>query len=400
MADIVASFLEVAGVGISPDTARQFLDATGGMLDEALSLFFTSGGVLEQPPPLSPSDIGGGSARPPSNSRRETFLDGDAPSAMVEDLWRGSSSSNNGGNRATDLAALYRPPYELMYYGSFEGSKGEARYLDRWLIVNVQSAGEFASHVLNRDIWGDESVAQIIRSTFVFWQYDHGTEEGRKVCTYYNLTSLPAVLVIDPITGRNMKSWTGTVQPDTFLLEGLQPFLDQTPSDYLASYCNKRRRVQIEAKEEKQDYLASYCNKRRRVQIEAKEEKQGEGEAKEEKEGEGEVAGMVNEMTETKKEDDVMHYYPDLPEEPPLMSDANLVCRVGIRLPDGRRPQRRFLRSDPVQLLWSFCHLHVGTKPFRLMQAGVPGAPRVVLDYKTQMSFEESGISSSMIIVT
>ncbi|XP_019152389.1 PREDICTED: plant UBX domain-containing protein 7-like [Ipomoea nil] len=369
MADIVASFLEVAGEGISPDTERQFLDATGGMLDEALSLFFTSGGVLEQPPALSPSDIGGGSARPPSNSRRETFLDGDEPAPMVEDLWRGSSSSNNGGNRATDLAALYRPPYELMYYGSFEGSKGEARDLDRWLIINVQSAGEFASHVLNRDIWGDESVAQIIRSTFVFWQFDHDMEEGRKVCTYYNLTSLPAVLVIDHITGRNMKSWTGTVQPDTFLLEGLQPFLDQTPSDYLASYCNKRRRDQIEAKEEVEEV-------------------------------EEEETAMVNETEmETKKEDDVMHY-PDLPEEPPLMSDANLVCRVGIRLPDGRRLQRRFLRSDPVQLLWSFCHLHVGTKPFRLMQAGVPGAPRVVLDYKTQMSFEESGISNSMIIVT
>ncbi|XP_031120603.1 plant UBX domain-containing protein 7-like [Ipomoea triloba] len=348
MDDTVDSFLEVA-VGISADTARQFLDAAGGMLDEALSLFFANGGVLEQPP-LSPSDFGGG-------------RDGDEPSPMVEDLWGSSSSNNggsnredNGGNRGTDLAALYRPPYELMYYGSFQGSKDVARVQDKWLLVNVQSAGEFASHVLNRDIWADESVAQIIRSSFVFWQYDRDTEEGRKVCTYYNLTSMPAVLVIDPITGRNMKSWTGTVQPDTSLLqEGLQPFLDQKPSDYLP----------VEVVEEEE-----------------------EGEA------------MENETTETKKEeeDDVMHY-PDLPEEP-LMSDANLVCRVGIRLPDGRRLQRSFLRSDPVQLLWSFCHLHVGTKPFRLVPAGVPGAPRVVLEYTTKMSFEESGISNSMIIVT
>nr|GME11653.1 plant UBX domain-containing protein 7-like [Ipomoea batatas]GME20901.1 plant UBX domain-containing protein 7-like [Ipomoea batatas] len=295
MDDTVDSFLEVA-VGISADTARQFLDAAGGMLDEALALFFANGGVLEQPP-LSPSDFGGG-------------RDGDEPSPMVEDLWGSSSSNNggsnredNGGNRATDLAALYRPPYELMYYGSFQGSKDVARVQDKWLLVNVQSAGEFASHVLNRDIWADESVAQIIRSSFVFWQYDRDREEGRKVCTYYNLTSMPAVLVIDPITGRNMKSWTGTVQPDTSLLqEGLQPFLDQKP--------------------------------------------------------------------------------------------------VGIRLPDGRRLQRSFLRSHPVQLLWSFCHLHVGTKPFRLVPAGVPGAPRVVLENTTKMSFEESGISNSMIIVT
>lgn len=40
--------------------------------------------------------------------------------------------------------------------------------------------------------------------------------------------------------------------------------------------------------------------------------------------------------------------YPPLPEEP--KADRKLICRIGLRLPDGRRVQRNFLRSDPIQV--------------------------------------------------
>lgn len=40
--------------------------------------------------------------------------------------------------------------------------------------------------------------------------------------------------------------------------------------------------------------------------------------------------------------------YPPLPEEP--KGDRKLLCRVGVRLPDGRRMQRNFLRKDPIQV--------------------------------------------------
>ena len=40
--------------------------------------------------------------------------------------------------------------------------------------------------------------------------------------------------------------------------------------------------------------------------------------------------------------------YPSLPEEP--KEKRELLCRVGIRLPDGRRIQRNFLLTDPIQV--------------------------------------------------
>jgi hypothetical protein len=43
------------------------------------------------------------------------------------------------------------------------------------------------------------------------------TTEGKKVCTYYRLDSIPVVLIIDPITGQKMRSWGGMVQPESLL---------------------------------------------------------------------------------------------------------------------------------------------------------------------------------------
>ncbi|KAJ0546898.1 putative UBX domain, Ubiquitin-like domain superfamily [Helianthus annuus] len=96
----------------------------------------------------------------------------------------------------------------------------------------------------------------------------------------------------------------------------------------------------------------------------------------------------------TKKEKRV---YPPLPEEP--KGDKSLLCRVGVRLPDGSRVQRNFLRSDPIQLLWSFCAAKCGNeKPFRLSHA-IPGAVKD-LDYDSMLTFADSGVANSMISVT
>lgn len=55
------------------------------------------------------------------------------------------------------------------------------------------------------------------------------------------------------------------------------------------------------------------------------------------------AADMEKETCSTKKP-----VYLPLPEEP--KGDRNILCRVGFRLPDGRRVQRNFLRTDPIQV--------------------------------------------------
>ncbi|OMO60741.1 hypothetical protein CCACVL1_23899 [Corchorus capsularis] len=438
---MVSSFLEIA-VGQTAETATQFLQATSWKLDDALQLFFVGNetgaiGSASESPAVENADfehnasdfkepandnvgsIVGDEVRPPLPVVRETLYD-DAilygasrmgfPPQQAGSLiafrnfdeemkrpgvWESDGSASSSVDTPRDnLATLYRPPFHLMFHGPFEKAKSAASVEDKWLLVNLQSTKEFSSHMLNRDTWGNEAVSQTVSTNFIFWQVYDDSSEGRKVCTYYRLDSIPVVLVIDPITGQKMRSWTGMVQPET-LLEDLVQFMDGGPRDYHATLSHKRPR-------------GSSVTPPQKIKVLTDETKEAEETPKEVA-----AASMESEKdsSKTHSEDKVLSNtekeepcstqkpeYPPLPEEP--KGDRNLLCRVGVRLPDGRRVQRNFLRSDPIQLLWSFCHAQLGeaeSKPFRLTQP-IPGASKT-LEYDSKLTFGESGIANSMISV-
>jgi UBX domain-containing protein 7 len=60
----------------------------------------------------------------------------------------------------------------------------------------------------------------------------------------------------------------------------------------------------------------------------------------------------TDDMAEPEEEDEpctnIKLDYPLLPEEP--TGSRDLLCRVAIRLPDGRRIQRNFLHTDPIKV--------------------------------------------------
>ncbi|KAK9275378.1 hypothetical protein L1049_022642 [Liquidambar formosana] len=441
---MVSSFLEIA-VGQSADTARQFLQATSWKLEEAIQLFYVGneGGQLasssyspptenltppaDQIPAGLEKDTGNENVgeddevRPPLPVIREALYD-DAvmygasrmglpqreASSLVAfrnfdeemrrpGVWESEqAAASTVENSRDNLASLYRPPFDLMHHGPFEQAKVAASGQDKWLLVNLQSTKEFSSHMLNRDTWANEAVAQTIKTNFIFWQVYDDTSEGKKVCTYYKLDSIPVVLVIDPITGQKMRSWCGMIQPER-LLEDLLSFMDGGPKDHHVSLSHKRPRessltppqkIQVaadEINEEDEEVLRALA-----ASLESMKDPSG-------------VTSEDKDVTNTDKEEELAMKkkpkYPPLPEEP--KGDRNLLCRVGIRLPDGRRVQRNFLRTDSIQLLWSFCCSlleEAETRPFRLTQA-IPGASKC-LDYDSKLTFDESGLSNSMISVT
>jgi hypothetical protein len=69
------------------------------------------------------------------------------------------------------LADMFAAPKHLMYMeGGFEGARTVAKDSKRWLLVNLQRDSEFSCHALNRDVWRDELVENLIREGFIFWQ--------------------------------------------------------------------------------------------------------------------------------------------------------------------------------------------------------------------------------------
>ncbi|KAI3874042.1 hypothetical protein MKX03_035411 [Papaver bracteatum] len=360
---LISLFIEI-GVGQSVRTAKQYLEATNWDLEDALRLFY--------------------SAEVPYPNKSYELINLEEPNVRDEMVHPDVSAVDNSLD--DNLASMYPPPLELMYDGPFHKAKKAAEDEDKWLIVNVQSKQEFSSLTLNLDTWSHEAVSQTISANFIFWQvYDDATE-GKKVCNYYQLTSFPAVLVLDPITGQNVKSWTGMIDP-VQLLEDLAPYMDAGPKLHLTRLCRKRpigtsqqNTVPVTTEEEDEELfqaiLASMENMKTTVAPSCRDSI------------EEPVTSSSNKLI-----------YPALPEEPKV--NKSLLCRIGVRLPDGRRLQRNFLRTDPVQLLWSFCNSQLEeeeSRPFHLTQA-IPGASKT-LDYESKQTFEESGLSNSMISVT
>eukprot|EP00271_Cylindrocystis_brebissonii_P007568 TRINITY_DN21131_c0_g1_i1.p1 TRINITY_DN21131_c0_g1~~TRINITY_DN21131_c0_g1_i1.p1 ORF type:complete len:544 (+),score=128.12 TRINITY_DN21131_c0_g1_i1:85-1632(+) len=340
------------------------------------------------------------------------------------------------------LATLFRPPFRLMFQGTLEQAKQEGTRQNKWLLVNVQSHSEFASHTMNRDVWAHEAVGDLVSSYFIFWQIYDDTEEGQRACTYYRLLRQPSTLLLDPQTGQKMRSWEGMLGAEKFL-EDVLPFLDEGPLDRNRSAPSHYKRargsspgvgaampqgrsqdpVDDEEEQLRQALAASMEDSRTgsAQQSEAKQQQskmsplqhptsrslegQLEGAMPSDAKGSGsnQVPGEAMPGDNTREEAGMPEWEPaEAP--PPLPSEpaGGLgTCRIAVRLPTGERKQRRFLLSDPLQYVRSFCWQSVpeasSGRPFRLSQM-TPGS--VPLDLTSSASVGELGLANTVLGMT
>ncbi|CAF1906611.1 BnaC02g46180D [Brassica napus] len=68
------------------------------------------------------------------------------------------------------------------------------------------------------------------------------------------------------------------------------------------------------------------------------------------------VAAATESTTTTCMFPEAVIGYPEFSDEPNSHLDKSVLCRICVRLPDGRRVQKSFLKSESVQLLLSFCN--------------------------------------------
>ncbi|KAL1200023.1 Plant UBX domain-containing protein 16 [Cardamine amara subsp. amara] len=420
-----------------------------------------------------------------------------------EEIWESNPGPSDSGSDSR-LSSLYRAPLDLLFDGSFEDAKTTSSKEDQWLLVNLQSMTEFSSHELNRDLWSNDAVSQAIKCSFILFQvYDH-TKEGKKISTFYRINSAsPVVLLIDPITGQKMRSWSGVIELQSFL-EDLIKYSDAGPHEHITSLektcfsrnhasqvkdfdkssaevktlfsskkeetCPSRNHTPLgqefedqvvapswgpEFEEEtRSPSIHSFWDFEYEESSEVEEEEEAcasgyhtplgqefedqvvapswgpefeeetasvrsihsswDSECEESLEVEEEetysssyqIPSWVHEFEEKMilpeyEEENCLEEFPVLTEEPKGDCDRSLVCSLCVRFPDGRRKQRKFLKSEPIQLLWSFCYSHMEeskTKSFKLVEA-IPGATKT-LDYGANVTFDESGLANSMISVT
>ncbi|KAI9027935.1 hypothetical protein DFJ74DRAFT_661157 [Hyaloraphidium curvatum] len=286
-----------------------------------------------------------GYGQSPGGAIHEAFRDLEAESRPT------ASSSSDRANR---LAEMYKPPTDIMFPGDFEQARIAARERKKWILVNPQAADEFACQLLNRDLWKDQDVKDFVRENFIFLQFGSQTPEGTKYASFYPFDSFPHIAIVDPRTAERMKVWTTLMSPSEFMYEAMEFLegnsLDENPknANANANAGRKRKAKSVAEMTEEEQILAAM---------------------------EASMAGAAPSRTESRPAvvtldaeepialDDDEEPPPDAGASPfasikavkraevPATGDAT---RVQIRMPDGSKFVRRFLKTDPVRHIFEF----------------------------------------------
>jgi hypothetical protein len=390
--------LAAAGLGVSPP-AQGFLDPFLDFRAAARQAAAISGAAA-------------GAAEEDADEEEEPGSGGGAPGfAPVPSRRAGQRGGPDAG-----LAGMFAPPVDVLFGGTLEQARQAGQELDRWVLVNLQSNTEFSSHRLNRDTWHHEAVHSVLAHTFVFLQLYDNTADGRKFMSFYQLgneyvpPTLPQTLLIDPVTGAKMHTWTGFVDPERFL-EDIIPFCDATPS--AGTVPHKRHKPAARpppppaAMTEDEEIAAAIAASLGHSVNEA-----GPSTAH----NHALDAGRPEEAMGSPAEQLAPPPAPvvdaaqvaalalsRMPEEP--MANDPAACSVAIRLPSGQRITRRFPKSSPAACLFDWAVSVVleaaAGRPFRLVQALQNGSAALPRDGSGPgPSLEEAGLAGALLAMT
>ncbi|KJP87682.1 hypothetical protein AK88_02710 [Plasmodium fragile] len=101
---------------------------------------------------------------------------------------------------------LFSAPTSLICSLSLEQVRKKAREENKYILVSIQDS-EFESLKLNRDIWNNEMVQDIIKDFFIFWLRHEHDQDALVFTTTYKVTKLPHICALCKRTGRKIKIW-------------------------------------------------------------------------------------------------------------------------------------------------------------------------------------------------
>lgn len=293
----------------------------------------------------------------------------------VDPSSRLNDADGAGSERTPDLNTLFQPPTNIMFPGTYADARTNARNEGKWLLVNIQDKLVFASHRLNRDTWSDDVVQNLVASGFVFWQNYWASEYGKKFCNLYQIErdSLPIVIIIDPRTGEIRQRWTGFYEPQD-MTEKLSDFCCMHTIDTPITGQEEVKTDPMDASED--DQLAAAIAASMQDNDISGEAEQSEDAMEQEEKAQEPVVALAPE--------------PD--------AGAPDVTRIQVRMPDGSRLTRRFLRTDLLAMVWTFVKDQVPEarlRPFELRTAFPPS----VMAYNDTVTFEEGKLENASLMV-
>merc|ERR1712029_678720 len=150
----------------------------------------------------------------PNRARIRSVFDGfrnfgSEPQQSGSSRETGNGTTRTARGKKRTLEELFKPPLDIMFKGDFQDARDSATSAKKWLLINIQDAGEFQCQVLNRDVWSNKAVKTVISEHFLFWQQYKESDEAQRFLTFYpnSESEWPYVLVLDPRTGEKLVTW-------------------------------------------------------------------------------------------------------------------------------------------------------------------------------------------------
>ncbi|KAJ8106686.1 hypothetical protein OPT61_g9376 [Boeremia exigua] len=277
------------------------------------------------------------------------------------------------------LAELFRPPFEMMYQGSWEKARDMGKDEEKWLIVNIQDAAIFDCQLLNRDIWKNDDIKATIRENFIFMQYAKDDPRGQQYVNYYfhardSSDAYPHIAIVDPRTGEQVKVWSGPPIPKPVEFHAqLHEFLDRYSLNVNARNPvakrkpeNKQIDVNRMTEEEQLEWALQNSMDNGGNGNEGPKDADPDALTKDEGKGKARATTPAPETAPTPaaapaEEEPAPATNPlfasissHAPHTEPTVTDPKITTRIQFRGPTGRPVVRRFQLSDPVRRVYEW----------------------------------------------
>ena len=280
------------------------------------------------------------------------------------------TSHDSGSEEAPELSEgdrafqrLFSAPPVRSSSGSLQSTLSQAKQCGKWVLVNIQDPELFASHMLNRDVWKDETVEEMLGGSFIFWQRDRKSQEGSGFVQLYSVNNFPHIAILDPRTGRAVKSWPANKFQDAFMaLEALTGFLDD-------------KSAPVKGKLEPSSPLKASKTPPSRESADS----------------------SVTFVSATSQKITAASALPPLPTFPPSGTPGTV--RVAVRLSSGTREQLTVHPSEKLRVILDFCWNREGVQ----VDVKLPGHPPQSLrdDFDPEIvTVQEAGLAGALLTVS
>jgi len=355
----LTKFISITGA--DTEVARQYLLASNWECATAVDRFYTN-------PPVSGQNLnaiaGEEEVRSPIAATFDTLVGSPArPLPWMSDItaeqprstrdWGASWQANSGGEGKSLLADLFKSP-EYRFSGTLQEACRRAEQENKAVIVNIQSVQVFDSHLLNRDVWTDAVVKQIIDHNFVFCQWDAVDSEGSKYIQFYNCFDLPHLAILNPSIRKEMVTFSDK-KTCMQVQEVLLGYLERDSS-------SKKRSLPEPISEARNASMGLTSTS---IPARTDEDMLQAGIQASLADYKEEIPHLKNNVPTVNfpAEKKPIETVPSIPPEPEISDETT---NLSVQFPDGSKRLRRFCLDSKARLIYDWCARESNSNDFKL----------------------------------